>query len=182
MIIVNKCDLPFKNSQQVLREKLPIYQEIGYPWLEVSSETRLGLLVLEEALKGRTSVLMGQSGVGKSSLLNALLPSAKIRTQALSKLQRLGRHTTTASTLYHLPHGGNIIDSPGIHEFKLQHFNAEAIRAGFKEFVPYLGHCRYRNCKHDAEPGCALQEAVKMGKIAPFRLQSYHTIISDITD
>ncbi len=182
IIVINKCDLPFKSSHQSLREKTKVYQQIGYPCLEVSSKTSSGLLVFEEALKGKTGVLMGQSGVGKSSLLNALIPDAKAQTQELSKIHRFGRHTTTASRLYHLPKGGNIIDSPGIHEFNLRHFTKTAIKHGFKEFGPYLGLCKYRNCEHSNEPECALQAALKMGKIAPFRLQNYHTILTDLTD
>lgn len=179
LIIVNKSDLPFSSTYQELQDKLAIYQQIGYPWLAVSSKTKSGLLELEEALKGKTSILMGQSGVGKSSLLNALVPDAKVQTQELSKIHRFGRHTTTATRLYHLSNAGNIIDSPGIHEFKLQHLSKKAIKDGFKEFQPFFGQCRFRNCEHAAEPGCALQEALKMGKIAPFRLQNYHTIISE---
>lgn len=180
MIVVNKADLPDKPSHQILHDKLTVYQQMGYPWMEVSSKTNLGLAALEEALQGKTSILMGQSGVGKSSLLNALVPSAKVQTQELSKIHRFGRHTTTASRLYHLENGGNIIDSPGIHEFKLQHLSKTAIQQGFKEFRPYLGHCKFRNCEHAHEPGCALQEALNIGKIAPFRLENYHIIISEI--
>jgi ribosome biogenesis GTPase len=179
MIIVNKDDLPSQPSHHELRDKLAIYQQIGYPWLAVSTKTKSGLLELEQALKSKTSIFMGQSGVGKSSLLNALVPDAKVLTQELSKIHRLGRHTTTATRLYHLENGGNIIDSPGTHEFKLQHLSKLAIKQGFKEFQPYLGQCKFRNCEHAKEPGCALHEALKMGKIAPFRLQNYHIIISE---
>ena len=180
IIVVNKCDLAEHENHQEFRKKLESYETIGYPQFIVSSSTREGLPSLENLLKQHTSVFVGQSGVGKSSLLNALIPDAKAQIGELSKLQRLGRHTTTASSLYHLGKTGHIIDSPGIHQFNLHHFSKKMIIEGFKEFRPFLGQCKFRNCEHLAEPDCALQIATKMGKIAPFRLQSYHTIISDI--
>ncbi len=179
LIVINKSDLPLSTSMQELKDKTLVYSAIGYPCLEVSSKTRIGLEELEALLKDKTAVLMGQSGVGKSSLLNALIPSAKALTQELSEIHRFGRHTTTASKLYHLPHGGNIIDSPGIHEFDLSHFSKTTIKQGFREFTELYGQCKFRNCAHHQEPGCALQEACRLGKIAPFRLQNYHSIIGD---
>lgn len=180
IIIVNKSDLAIKAEHQELRKKLEAYANIGYPQFIVSSKTGEGLDNLYNILKEHTSVFVGQSGVGKSSLLNALVPDAKVQIQELSKLQRLGRHTTTASTLYHLRPTGHIIDSPGIHQFNLRHFTKTMIIQGFKEFRPFLGQCKFRNCEHQTEIGCALQAAINVGKIAPFRLQSYHTIISDM--
>lgn len=180
IIVANKCDLPAKEDHDEFHKKLETYQSIGYPLFIVSSKTREGLPNLHSLLKEHTSVFVGQSGVGKSSLLSALIPDAKVQIRELSQLQRLGRHTTTASTLYHLRPTGHIIDSPGIHQFNLRHFTKTMIIQGFKEFHPYLGQCKFRNCEHQREPDCALQAAIKMGKIAPFRLQSYHTIIDDI--
>ncbi|MBS0288227.1 MAG: small ribosomal subunit biogenesis GTPase RsgA [Proteobacteria bacterium] len=180
LIIINKSDLASTKTHKDLLEQAAVYRQLGYPCLEVSSKTNSGVLALEQALAGKTAVLMGQSGVGKSSLLNALAPHALAQTQSLSALSSRGRQTTSASRLYHLPLGANLIDSPGIHEFSLSHFSKEAIKQGFREFIPYLGHCRFRNCAHINEPGCALQEAVRLGKIAPFRLQSYHIIVGDL--
>lgn len=181
LIIMNKCDLPETAERTALKDKLKIYQDIGYSWCEVSSKTRDGLENLEHILKGHTSIFVGQSGVGKSSLLNTLIPEAKAQIRELSKTHRLGRHTTTASCLYHLDLNSHIIDSPGIHQFSLRHYTKETIIQGFKEFRPFLGQCKFRNCEHNNEPECALQQAVKRGKIAPFRLKSYHTIISELT-
>lgn len=180
LIVINKMDLPPKTGATQLLERLTIYQEMGYPSLEVSTKTQKGIPTLAKMLQDHNSIFVGQSGVGKSSLLNCLVPDAKIHIQALSRIQRLGRHTTTASRLYHLPGGGNIIDSPGIHQFNLRHYSQALILKGFKEFVPFLGNCKFRNCQHLAEPGCALLAAVVEGHIAPFRLKNYHTLLTDI--
>ncbi len=178
LIVVNKSDLAVKTD---LVEKIAHYQHLGYTCLEVSSKTGNGITALAKALQGKNAVLMGQSGVGKSSLLNSLIPDAGAQTQELSNITA-GRQTTSSSKLYHLPNGGNLIDSPGIHEFSLSHFSTLEIEQGFIEFYPYLGQCKFRNCQHQREPGCALQGAVQEGKIAPFRLQSYHTIIGDLNN
>ncbi len=180
LIVLNKCDLNDFSTHSVLSSQCAVYQTLGYPWLEVSCKTRTGLDQLAQLLQNKTGVLLGQSGVGKSSLLNALVPNAQVFTQELSQIHRFGRHTTTASRLYHLPQGGDIIDSPGIHEFNLRHLSTSTILQGYPEFLPLLGQCQFRNCKHTTGKGCALQEAAKLGKIAPFRLENYHKIIDDL--
>ena len=119
---------------------------------------------------------MGQSGVGKSSLVNALLPQQQAQVGALSESSGLGCHTTSASRLYHLPEGGAIIDSPGVREFRLWNMDRAGIAAGFAEFAPYLGRCRFRNCRHVNEPGCALDEATAQGAISIQRLNSFRRI------
>lgn len=179
LILVNKCDLLATHEHQALLKRLTIYDQLGYPSIQISSKTQLGFPALQEALQNITSILVGQSGVGKSSLLNSLIPDAKAQTNALSQDDKLGRHTTTASTLYHLPAGGNLIDSPGIHQFNLRHFTQEEILKEFKEFSPFLGKCKFRNCLHLHEPECALIHAVRDGKIASFRLENYHAILLD---
>jgi len=179
-IVINKCDIPTKKTHDVLWKCLPIYEDLGYSVIKVSSKTGEGLSRLQSAMKDHTCILVGQSGVGKSSLIAQLIPDATVRIQALSTLG-LGKQTTTASRLYHMPSGGDIIDSPGIHQFDLHHFSKEAIERAFKEFAPYRGQCRFRNCKHVETPGCALQAAAIAGKIAFFRLQNYHTILADLS-
>lgn len=180
LIVLNKTELPLLPIHTSLIQQLEIYQQMGYSTFRVSTKTKQGYLALEAAIQNQNSILVGQSGVGKSSLLNSLIPEAKAHISALSAIQR-GRNTTTASTLYHLPGGGNIIDSPGIHQFKLRHFSKEAILKGFGEFQPFLGQCQYRNCVHQHEPGCALLQAVQKGDIAAFRLENYHLILEDLT-
>jgi ribosome biogenesis GTPase len=133
-----------------------------------------------DRLKNKTSVFVGQSGVGKSSLINQLAPGLDIRTGALSGASGLGCHTTTATTLYHWPQGGDLIDSPGIRELCLDHLDPQVILDGYIEFKPFLGHCKFRNCSHQQEPGCALQEALENGQIHPERFANYFRILASI--
>ncbi|MBS0288765.1 MAG: ribosome small subunit-dependent GTPase A [Proteobacteria bacterium] len=180
IIVINKCDLAYPEAVQMLRSQSAIYQQLGYTWLEVSSHTGEGIAKLAQILIEKTGILMGQSGVGKSSLLNVLVPNAKAQTQELSKLHRAGRHTTTTTRLYHIPNSGQIIDSPGIQAFNLRHLDKLTVLAGFKEFLPFINQCKFRNCGHLDARVCALQEASKLGKIAPFRLENYHTLINEL--
>jgi ribosome small subunit-dependent GTPase A len=178
IIVLNKIDLLDEESTAFVNEQMDIYRRIGYRVLLVSSRTRDGLKPLEDALTGRISIFAGQSGVGKSSLLNNLLGlQEEILTNDVSDNSGLGQHTTTASRLYHFPHGGDVIDSPGVREFGLWHLEPEQIFNGFVEFQDYSGACKYRDCKHDNDPGCALREAVEKGAIAESRFENYHRIL-----
>jgi ribosome biogenesis GTPase len=127
-------------------------------------------------------VFVGQSGVGKSSLVNSLLPGVDIRVGALSELTGKGTHTTTTARLFHFPNGGELIDSPGIREFGLVHVSRDDVEAGFIEFRDLLGHCRFRDCKHDREPGCALLQALEEGRIQPQRMASYRHILASLPE
>jgi ribosome biogenesis GTPase len=129
--------------------------------------------VLIDALRGHTSILVGQSGVGKSSLINALLPDREVQVGRLSQATGLGRHTTSAATLYTLPHGGRLIDSPGVRSFRLSSPNRGELEQGFREFSPHLGKCRFHDCRHDREPECAIRSAVTAGEIHPDRLANF---------
>ena len=131
-------------------------------------------------LKDRTSVFVGQSGVGKSSLINALLPGVDSKVGELSKTHGKGTHTTTTAKLFHFPDGGDLVDSPGIREFGLWHMEREQVLNGFVEFRPYLGGCKFRDCKHQSEPGCAVLAAVEKGKITPRRLASFESIANSL--
>jgi ribosome biogenesis GTPase len=135
---------------------------------------------LKARLKGQVSVLVGQSGMGKSTIVNALLPESMVRTQEVSEVLDSGKHTTTAAHLYHLDNESDLIDSPGLQEFGLNHLNLDQLEYAFIEFRPYLGKCRFNNCKHIHEPDCALINAVQAGKVSPSRLASYQTLSQEI--
>ena len=176
VIVVNKCDLLDDESHQRLEQRLSLYREIGYTLLFTSTRTTNGMKDLYAALKNHTSILVGQSGVGKSSLVQTLLPDLDIRVGNLSQVTGLGRHTTTVAMLYHLPDGGNLIDSPGVRDFTLCHVDAEKLAHGFREFAPWIGQCRFHNCRHVSEPGCAITDAVRRGDIHPQRLENYRAL------
>ncbi|HXH02996.1 MAG TPA: small ribosomal subunit biogenesis GTPase RsgA [Candidatus Competibacteraceae bacterium] len=173
LLILNKSDLLDAKSATLLDELLGVYERIGYRLVRTSTRSAAGLAPLRRALAGHTSILVGQSGVGKSSLIKALLPQREIRTQAISAATGLGTHATTTTTLYHLPDGGDLIDSPGVRSFELEDLDQTALDRGFREFAPYLGQCRFSNCGHRVEPGCALREAVARGELDERRLESY---------
>jgi ribosome biogenesis GTPase len=130
-------------------------------------------------LAGRSTVLIGRSGVGKSTLLNALSPAAKARTGAVSRTEA-GRHTTTRARLYRLDDATVLVDAPGMQQFGVQHIPAIELAATFRDFRPFLGRCRFHNCLHVGEPGCALAEAVERGEITPSRMRSYVEILASI--
>lgn len=176
LLIVNKVDLLDESALTDLEDRLAGYRRIGYSILLVSTRSAQGLDQLRARLRGNTSLLVGQSGVGKSSLIKALLPQREIRVQALSKATGHGTHATTTATLYHLPDGGDLIDSPGVRSFELGELNVADLELGFPEFIPYLGRCQFSNCNHTVEPGCALREAVAQGIIDARRLQSYQQL------
>lgn len=172
-IVFNKTDLLNPEERERADTELREYERIGYPVLHASTRLRHGLDELLAHLADRTSVFAGQSGVGKSSLIQALLPEAEIRVGEVADQTGLGRHTTSVSRLYHLPGAGDVIDSPGVREFRLWGMDRDALARGFVEFRPLLGTCRFRDCRHGDDPGCALREAAQDGLIAPRRLDSF---------
>ncbi|TCK17902.1 ribosome biogenesis GTPase [Thiogranum longum] len=176
-IVVNKCDLLDAESRERLEQRLSLYRDIGYPLLFTSTQTTDGMKDLYSALKMHTSILVGQSGVGKSSLVQTLLPDLDIRVGNLSQVTGLGRHTTTVAMLYHLQDGGDLIDSPGVRDFTLCHVNPEDLAHGFREFTPFIGQCRFHNCRHLSEPGCAVADAARRGEIHPQRLENYRSLV-----
>ncbi|SDL06279.1 ribosome biogenesis GTPase [Franzmannia pantelleriensis] len=179
VLVLNKVDLLPEQGGE-LRELLGRYEALGYPVVLASAKQEGGLDALHQRLTGHTSVFVGQSGVGKSSLIDRLLPDHALRIGALSEDSRKGTHTTTTAMLYHLPAGGELIDSPGIREFGLTHLDAEQVTEGFIEFRDYLGRCRFRDCRHREEPGCALLAAVDRGDIHPQRFASYRRILASL--
>lgn len=177
LIVLNKIDLLSPEERIEVQKQLALYESIGYETLCLSADTGENMDKLDQYLAKGTSIFVGQSGVGKSSLINQLLPEVKAQTGVVSDVSGLGQHTTTASRLYHLPQGGNLIDSPGIREFGLWHLEPEQITQGYREFQTVLGTCKFRDCKHKTDPGCALREAVEEGKISPIRFENYHRLI-----
>jgi len=172
-IVITKLDLAWKNSQ--FDQDLEIYRKIGYPILQVSSVTGEGIEDLKSALQGHMSVLVGKSGVGKTSLLNAIQPGLGLRVKAVSAGELgKGRHTTTHYEMFELDFGGTLLDTPGMREFSLWDIAAEELASLFPEMASYVGRCKFGlSCHHDREPGCAIRQAVMAGKISPYRYQSY---------
>ncbi len=182
LICLNKADLLDEEARSRFRERFAHYETIGYPVIQISAKTEHGLDPLREHLRDQTSILVGQSGVGKSSLVNALIPRQQILEGSLSAATGLGRHTTSAATLYQLDSGGELIDSPGVRSFRLGELTRQELERGFRDFVPFLGQCRFHNCAHLAEPGCAIRAAVEAGQIRPERLESYRHMVASTSD
>lgn len=176
-VFANKIDLLDAPAREQMQELLAEYAVLGYPVGTGSAHRNTGIAELRKLLIGKTGILVGQSGVGKSSLLQCLVPDAEARIGELSEASGEGRHTTTAAQLYHLPDGGDLIDSPGVRDFKLWPMSREEIAAGFHEFAE-LPACRFHNCTHVHEPGCAVQMAVDQGQISPRRYRSYCMALS----
>ena len=176
VILINKSDLLGKQEKHQLDELLSIYQNLGYPVLFTSTHERDGLNDLRAMLKDKTSIFVGQSGVGKSSLIKQFIPDTNIQVGELSRSTGLGKHTTTVTVLYHMPQGGNIIDSPGVREFGLDHLSPEQLAEGFVEFRNFLGQCKFKDCRHQQEPDCAIKNAVGEGEISLRRFQSYQRL------
>ncbi len=182
VLLINKIDLLDDERLDFMRDRVAVYSEIGYPVLFASTYQKQGLTALKKRLKDHTSIFAGQSGVGKSSLINALMPGQGIRVGELSDASGLGKHTTTTTMLYHFPEGGELIDSPGVRAFGLDHATRNQIADGFIEFRPYLGQCKFNDCRHEVEPGCAIQAAIKEGAIRLERFKSYLQIVASLDD
>jgi len=178
LVVINKSDLLDPQVADTLTDNLQEYASIGYVILLMSARENNGIDMLAQALVNRTSILVGQSGVGKSSLINRLLPELDIQIGKLSDASGQGRHTTTTTTLYHLPQGGELIDSPGVRDFRLGETAPADLARGFREFRPYLGMCRFQDCRHLSEPDCAVKEAMRKGAVSERRLASYRQLVN----
>ena len=180
ILLLNKTDLINEANQQAFNDLVKGYKQIGYKVLSCSALTKTGLNALDECLNQQAFVFVGQSGVGKSSLVNALLPESQQDTRPVSESSGLGVHTTTTARLFHTKNGGDLIDSPGIREFGLQVADNYTLANGFKEFREYIGHCQFRDCQHDKEPNCALKQAVSKGEVREERLRNFLKIAASL--
>ena len=175
VIVVNKSDLA-DSLPETLARTGP-WQDAGYPVLTVCANSDVSHLL--PLLAGHTTVLVGQSGMGKSTLMNAVIPSAARRVADISARLDSGRHTTTHAVMHHVESGGLLIDSPGVQAFGLAHLTAAQIEHAFPEFRPFLGRCRFRDCRHGPEPGCKLVDAAYRNEIAGSRLDSFRSLVGE---
>jgi len=182
VVVLNKVELLDPDERATVEQQLAIYNELGYQVYYASCKTREGIDEITALLNDKVSIFVGQSGVGKSSLINQILPEAEELVGAVSDNSGLGQHTTTAAKLLHLPTGGELIDSPGVREFGLWHIPVEQVTRGFVEFRDFLGGCKFRDCKHLNDPGCIIRQAVDEGKISPARFASYHKILASMQE
>lgn len=178
-IILNKIDVA--DLLPKTRERLGMYTRIGYPIHEVSArkDPEHTCATLQPLLEGQSTILIGQSGMGKSSLINLLVPDAELATREISAALDSGKHTTTFTRLFSLDERSSIIDSPGFQEFGLYHLSEGMLERAFREFGPHLGHCKFYNCHHLTEPGCAVLSAVDSGEIAPLRHALYQQLVHE---
>lgn len=174
IIVLNKCDLVDASNA---RDRLALYKELGYEVLPLSATQDVSPLFT--VLNDHTSVLVGQSGMGKSTIINGLLPDINVRTQIVSEVLDSGKHTTTAARLYHLNTSSHIIDSPGLQEFGLHHLTLDELEHAFVEFRPFLGKCRFNNCRHLQEPECAISHAVEEKLISKERFDCYRGLAKE---
>lgn len=182
IILLNKVEMLDQKQRQAVESQLQHYTDIGYRFMYTSCKTGEGIEELARQLVDKISVFVGQSGVGKSSIVNQLLPDADEITGEVSDNSGLGTHTTTASKLLHFPQGGDLIDSPGVREFALWHLPEDRITWCFREFRQYQGGCKFRDCKHMDDPGCVLKSAVAQGDIHQTRFENYHRILTTMQE
>ncbi|MDZ7629855.1 MAG: ribosome small subunit-dependent GTPase A [Gemmatimonadaceae bacterium] len=176
-VVINKADLV---SPESVRLRFADYERAGYPVHVTSTETGRGLEALREVLEGRTTALSGPSGVGKSSLMNAMFHGLDLRVGEISQSVNKGRHTTVGALLHPLPNGGYVVDTPGLREIGMWGLTAEHLDGYFPEFRPYLGECRFADCVHVVEPGCAIREALARDDISAVRYDTYVKLLDEL--
>ena len=179
LLVMNKADLRSTHATAEAEACLAEYVQMGCDVLHVAADQNQGIADILAAIRGRTAIVVGQSGVGKSSIATQLLPDTDIRVGSISETGE-GRHTTTSAMLYRLPTGGALIDSPGVRDFGLIGLDFATLETGFPEFRPFLGECRFHNCSHNHEPGCAIKAAVSAGKIPPRRFARYLSLLATV--
>lgn len=181
-IVINKTDLSDAENIDVKSpfSRLDEYSNLGYEVVKTSCKGEPGVEPVRTLLADKTSILVGQSGVGKSSLVNELVPDLELQTNALSRSTGKGRHTTTSTMMYQLPgKDGYLVDSPGVWEYGLWQLDDSQLEIGFPEFSPYLGKCKFNNCVHDSEPECAVKSAVESGSVLQWRYESYCRLLHE---
>ena len=179
-IVCNKADIYNEEDMIVFNYLSKVYGDIGYRVLLCSADKKTGIDEIREILKDKTTLISGQSGVGKSTLIKAIQPGLEIRTEEISDFSGKGQHTTTFAEMYELDFGGNIIDTPGIKTLGFSHLDIMDVAHNFKEFFALSSQCKFADCKHINEPKCAVKEAIERGDIAGFRYQNYLAIIDEI--
>ena len=179
VIVFNKTDLYNNTEQEELEYLTALYESIGYRCLHTSTVTNSGIDTLKEMMQGKTSLFAGNSGVGKSSLVNAISPEIAAKVGEISKTHDTGMHTTTYTEMFEFMPGSYIVDTPGVKGFGTYDMETEEISHYFVEFFELSKECRYGNCTHTHEPGCAVLEALERGEIAPSRYQSYLSMLED---
>lgn len=181
VIVFNKTDLLTETGFEILADYSEIYKEIGYEVLQVSAVSGEGTQDLIELMKDKTSLIAGHSGVGKSTLINAIQPKLDLKVGSISDVHRKGTHTTTFAEMFELSFGGFIIDSPGIKEFGMIDMDNDQIGHYFPEIFKSSEDCRFHNCTHQQEPGCAVVAAVENGTVAPMRFNTYLSILEELS-
>lgn len=181
-IVFNKVDRYEEKDHVKLKELMALYESIGYKCLTVSAKTKMNTDLFSELLKDKVTLLSGHSGVGKSTLINAVYPDLELKTSEISDYHKAGKHTTTFSEMFDLPFGGQIIDTPGIKGIGTLDFKKEEVYHFFPEFFNLSGTCKFYNCTHLHEPGCSITKAMKEEKIALSRYNSYLSILTDSSE
>lgn len=182
IIVINKVDLIDDETDQLVKDLSALYQDIGYRVIRCSIKQNSGVDELSKALSNTTSILVGLSGVGKSSIVKAILPAEEIKIGKTSAATGEGKHTTTVSALYHLKENGIIIDSPGVRDFTPINNSREEITNGFIDVRKFSGACKFSNCSHKDEPGCALRQAIAGGKLNEQRFNNYLRMLEEFND
>src|SRR5690606_18457308 len=175
-LVFNKVDLFSEEGLAYLDEYREIYENIGYPTYVVSALEKTNIDTLSTVFANKITLISGHSGAGKSTLINALIPDADLRTGDISEWSDKGKHTTTFAEMFDLPQGGQLIDTPGIREFGIVDLELRELSHYFPEMRAKLNACRFNNCRHINEPGCAILQAVEEGELAPSRYDSYLSI------
>jgi len=182
IIVINKSDLFTETETTLFKELKALYESIGYPVLAVSAIENQGIEEVKNILKNKITFIGGQSGVGKSTLINSLQPNLDLRTMEISDYSGKGTHTTTFAEMHNLDFGGWIIDTPGIKTLSFNNLETMDVAHNFREFFSILGGCKYADCLHRDEPGCAVKKAIELGKIHPMRYSNYLAILDEIED